>query len=345
MFTTAKEVLEFINSFVFFTDEYGVFTDAELLNSLCNYAWKISTSNQPDRATTTLILKQYDGVVRSAPSVVLSTQRSYVEWSGLTAAYTLSKNISGCLWTVPRPLLCDAPQNIIVMEFVQGPSLFEFLSKEGQPSEDPSLVSQQSSQPPHPNREEHLDWITDAVVAFARDVAGLELDPSILHATSANPVFEYMEKRKTEADTLFTQLPDGQGPHWSTIVRNEASNERIIHGDLWPAGILLDTAHRTVAILDWECTRMGNDFEDLTQLLANLFLMSEGAPFHRDSANDLMMRVAGRVPKQSGQRVEADFLYTLLTLKDYPHWGLVDAKEGVLARACKEDSAVMQALR
>ena len=89
---------------------------------------------------------------------------------------------------------------------------------------------------------------------------------------------------------------------------------------------------------------MGTELEDLTQLLANLYLMSEGAPFHRDTADALMTRVANRVPPQSGRRVEADFLYTLLTLKDYPHWWLVAQKEVVLAKACREDSAVMCAL-
>ena len=355
MFTTADEVLEFINSFFFFTDNYGIFTDAQLLNSLCNYVWKVSTGNYPGRATATLIVKQYDGVVRSAPSVALSTQRAFVEWSGLSAAYVLSKNISNCRWSVPRPLLYDGPKNVIVMEFVQGPSLFEYLSKEPPEEQSPeeqssgkiSEISPVSPPPPrqqHPPGQEHLGWITDAVVAFAHDVAQLELDPSILHASRENPVFEYMENEKTLADALFTQLPDGQGPVWSAIVQAEASNERIIYGDLWPAGIILDTTTQTIAILDWECTRKGNDFEDLTQLLANLFLMSEGAPFHRDVASDLMHRIAPRIPKQAGKRVQADFLYTLLTLKDYPHWGLVDAKEAVVARACREDSAVMRVL-
>jgi aminoglycoside phosphotransferase (APT) family kinase protein len=338
MFTSPDEVLCFMNSHHALTDEYGAFTDARLLNSLCNYVWKVSTDDQPNQPSKALIVKQYDGVVRSAPSVALSTQRAFVEWSGLNAAHTLSASIKSCLWSVPRPILYDSAKNLIVMEFVNGSSLFEFLSKdtEAQAADD----SQQ-----HQRRQDQLDWITNAVVAFVHDLAGLQLDPSILRASSeTNPVFEYMEDRKTEAHLLFDQLPDQQGPLWSHIVQSEPSNERIIYGDLWPAGILLDTTTHTVVILDWECTRMGNDFEDLTQLLANLYLMSEGTPFHRPTAADLMTRVARRIPKQSGRRVEADFLYTLLTLKDYPHWGL-DDKEAVVAQACRDDSVVMRALR
>lgn len=104
----------------------------------------------------------------------------------MNAAYSLSTNSSNCLWSVPRPILYDAEKSLIVMEFVDGRSLFEFLTKDSQEQSPSDAQAQQQY------RHDQLEWITNAVVAFTHDVAGLALDPSILRATNDNPVFEYM---------------------------------------------------------------------------------------------------------------------------------------------------------
>ncbi|KAI8899028.1 kinase-like domain-containing protein [Globomyces pollinis-pini] len=276
------------------------FVDAVLLSGgMVNYVWKITS-----QSGQSIVCKVYPPFIRTLPHLAFDVRRAEVEWKTMNAAYQLSKTNNAC-WTTPKPVYFDSENNLVFMEFVEGVSLFDWLSCSNSDNADPQT----------------LDWITSATKSFVTDTSIIQLDKELLTNT---PMVNFLKSRKPLIPNVFERISTDEKEKWIKLVQNEDCSDQFIYGDLWPSSILLNINEKRITIIDWECARMGNSFEDTTQLMANLYLMTKGVNFNNQLSTILLEKIAKTLNSNGNERMQADFIYTTLTLVPIAHWGLQD---------------------
>ncbi|OQR95744.1 hypothetical protein THRCLA_07608 [Thraustotheca clavata] len=294
-----------------------VMSAVRLSGGFVNHVWRITFISK-----RTIILKQYPVTIKWDPNMKLPQQRSQVEYCALSSMQSLSNNST--LWSSPKPLFYDAEASVVIMSDVGSDmtTLYDLLRKD-------------HGEPPV------LNFIGDAVnefVASVQDVA----EPK---APQENMTAVLDSTHDGAKASLEKALGSEIGLKWfERSLKARAIQKEWIFGDLWPSGVLVHPEQQRIAVVDWECCRPAHSGMDVTQMCANLFLMTMGTPFHNLQAKECLQDIV-RAAKQS-RAYDPTFDYAgafvghVAVLVAYPHWELPAGPSAAIAQAANEAESI-----
>ena len=184
---------------------------------------------------------------------------------------------------VPAILAYDAPQNAMLMEFVEG------------------TTSYQTQVSPELQRAIQADLMQHVVALHRLQPGNLGLEDFARTAS----VGAALEHDLTRLESMYAPAPILKEPEidfalsWlSDHIPDPAQPARIVHGDVGPGNFIFGPDGRLRAIIDWEVVHMGHPLEDLGAVLCR----SLGVPFGEAAEH------IANYESFSGARVDRDAL-------------------------------------
>eukprot|EP00834_Sanchytrium_tribonematis_P001713 NODE_44_length_33449_cov_1.575742.p13 type:complete len:331 gc:universal NODE_44_length_33449_cov_1.575742:23233-24225(+) len=295
-----KTMTHFDNQVDVFDYVKSVYADAvsciRLKGGAVNYVYRIGLES------TSVILKHYGPTLASNKEFPFSQDRYFVEKEALLKFSSISTKD----FKVPKLLYFKDEDYVIIMEDAgeDSISLMTYFKK----------------------NEHHLDMdnIDTKIINFLLKLNSIDvkrLSPIFKNTLARQTVSTfyknlqiYVEKSKSES------LLHYSGSKMPAIPASPV----IIFGDLWPNSLHINLKSKTIWIIDWEFARFGSAFEDVSQFIANIWLMEQKYKEYeiervRDFRNSFIQKYLNLVG--SGSQSDAvRFLVYVVLLVHLPSW-------------------------
>ncbi|OQS07254.1 hypothetical protein THRCLA_00752 [Thraustotheca clavata] len=298
-FSDSNQVINYFNRSKYSNDENKKALSAIMLSGgTVNYVWRLVFTDN-----TTAILKQFPASLRSNPNFALPQVRSNLEYEALCIVEDqLPKDST---WHAPTPYFFDENHHVILCQDMKGESLFDLLKRKGSINND-------------------MEWIAKTLVQIPRDIAGFSVSNiSMFENSPLIPIMNGLYARNP-ARAIELGLLDGQAWFDRAVATESSATRQLLHGDYWPASVLIDLQEKKIALVDWELARTGHPGCDFGQMLANIALMGESQAYDHEEAKKLMQEMMSEWQSTDGFDLQAAYIKRIIQLSNVSHWHLDD---------------------
>lgn len=188
----------------------------------------------------------------------------------------------------------------------------------------------------------------DASASCIADTPVARRDAWPRRADAVHDGWDWSVKNDSGPSALTSSVVCADGRDGATATSNfSPADLSLIVGDLWPNSVLIDSAERTIWIVDWEAAQIGRPGRDVSLLIDHLWIMTQNPSKYDATRAKKLIGSFGSVfcPAYRGSSIvdwrlgrEPEFFRSVVLHAGSPHYGIDHST--ALGRALEEIAAL-----